>query len=50
VPTINVKTSTVGPWEVPKLKIREPTINVRTSTAGPREVPELKLRERPPST
>jgi hypothetical protein len=46
-----VKTSTVGPREVPELKVRErATINVKTSMTCPREVPELKVRERPPST
>jgi hypothetical protein len=46
--TINVKTSTAGPREVPELKVQKrppPTL-----MAGPREVSELKVQERPPST
>jgi hypothetical protein len=44
--TINVKTSMIGPREVPE---GAPTINVKTSTTGPREVLEPKVRKSPPS-
>jgi hypothetical protein len=46
-PTINVKTSTAGPREVPELKVRERPRSTWSSTAGPRDVPELKVWVRP---